>query len=142
MDENEAREAAAMVETARAQLEALARQQEIIRLTIDEHSRAKDTITMISSGVAGEDVLVPIGADSFVHAKISDNKSAVIGIGANVSFQHTPEEAAKLLEARIDELNRAFNKITDRMEQTEQSAAQLSEKVQRFYAQSEAEQGH
>ncbi|HUV61602.1 MAG TPA: prefoldin subunit alpha [Thermoplasmata archaeon] len=141
MDENEAREAAAMVETARAQLEALARQQEIIRLTIDEHSRAKDTITMISAGAAGEDVLVPIGADSFVHAKISDNKNAVIGIGANVSFQHAPEEAAKLLDARIDELNRAFNKIADRMEQTEQSAVQLSEKVQRFYAQSEAEQG-
>ena len=141
MDENEAREAAAMVETARAQLEALARQQEIIRLTIDEHSRAKDTITMISAGAAGEDVLVPIGADSFVHAKISDNKNAVIGIGANVSFQHAPEEAAKLLDARIDELNRAFNKISDRMEQTEQSAVQLSEKVQRFYAQSEAEQG-
>jgi prefoldin alpha subunit len=142
MDENEAREAAAMVETARAQLEALARQQEIIRLTIDEHSRARDTITMMSSGAAGEDVLVPIGADSFVHAKISDNKNAVIGIGANVSFQHAPEEAAKLMDARIDELNRAFHKISDRMEQTEQSAAQLSEKVQRFYAQSEAEQGH
>ncbi|MDH3364614.1 MAG: prefoldin subunit alpha [Thermoplasmata archaeon] len=141
MDENEAREAAAMIETARAQLEALARQQEIIKLTIDEHNRAKDTIGRISAGEPGEDVLVPIGADSFVHAKISDNKNAVIGIGASVSFQHTPEKAAKVIDARMDELNRAFKKITERMEQTEQSVAQLSEKIQRFYAQSEAEQG-
>lgn len=140
MDENEVRETAAMIETAKAQLEALARQQEIIRLTVDEHSRAKDTIDKIAAGEPGEDVLVPIGADSFIHAKISDNKNAVVGIGASVSFQHTPEEAGKVLDARVDELNRALRKIADRAEQTELSVQQLSEKIQQFYAQSGAAQ--
>ena len=50
MDENEVREAATMIETAKAQLEALARQQEIIRLTTDEHKRAKDTIDRVRAG--------------------------------------------------------------------------------------------
>ena len=140
MDENEAREAAAMIETAKAQLEALARQQEIIRLTMDEHSRAKDTITKLAAGKPGEDVLVPIGADSFVHAKISDNRDAVIGMGAGVSFQRSPEEAAKAIDARIDELNRALRKIGERIEQTELTVQQLSEKMQQFYVQPESPQ--
>ena len=140
MDENEVREAAAMMETAKAQLEALARQQEIIRLTMDEHSRAKDTIERLAAGEVGEDVLVPIGADSFIHARISDNRNAVVGVGADVSFQRSPEEAAKTLDARTDELNRAMRKIGERIEQTELTIQQLSERIQQHYAQSESPQ--
>jgi prefoldin alpha subunit len=139
MNEAEAREAAAMIETAKAQYEALARQQEIIRLTIDEHSRANDTIAQIASGTPGDEILVPIGAESFVHARISEKKSAVIGVGAGVSFQRSPEEAQKLLAARIDELNRATHKIAERIEQAEQTVQQLSEKIQEYYSQSDAQ---
>lgn len=139
MDENEAREAAAMIETAKAQYEALMRQREIIGLTIDEHSRAKDTISRVAAGKPGDEILVPVGAEAFIHARISDDKSAVVGVGANVSFQRTPDEAEKLLAARIDELNRALHKISERAEQTEQTVQQLSEKIQEYYSQSESQ---
>ena len=145
MDENEAREAAAMIETAKAQLEALARQQEIIQLTVDEHSRARETIQRMAAGDPGDDVLVPIGADSFIHAKVSDNKAAVVGVGANVSFERTAEEAGKMLDARIDELRRAMHKIGERMEQTESSIQQISDRIQAFYMQqgeSQDSEGH
>ncbi|MCJ7488954.1 MAG: prefoldin subunit alpha [Thermoplasmata archaeon] len=137
MDEAEAREAAAMIESAKAQYEALMRQQEIIRLTVDEHSRARDTISRVASGKPGDDILVPIGAESFIHARISEEKSAIVGVGADVSFQRSPEEAQKLLGARIDELNRAAHKIGERIEQTELTVQQLSEKVQEYYSRSE-----
>ncbi|HIH00641.1 TPA: prefoldin subunit alpha [Thermoplasmata archaeon] len=136
MDETEAREAAAMIETAKAQYEALVRQQEIISLTIDEHSRAKDTITRMGAGAPGDEILVPVGADSFVHARVSEEKSAVIGVGSGVSFQRSPEEAEKMLAARIDELSRALRKIAERAEQTEMTIQQLSEKIQEYYSQS------
>ncbi|HUU06839.1 MAG TPA: prefoldin subunit alpha [Thermoplasmata archaeon] len=137
MDEAEARESAAMIESAKAQYEALMRQQEIIRLTVDEHSRARDTISMVASGKPGDDILVPIGAESFIHARISEEKSAIVGVGADVSFQRPPEEAQKLLGARIDELNRAAHKIGERIEQTELTVQQLSEKLQEHYSRSE-----
>jgi prefoldin alpha subunit len=136
MDESEARDAAAMIETAKAQYEALMRQQEIIRLTIDEHSRAKDTISRMAAGAPGDEILVPVGADSFVHARVSDEKSAIIGVGSSVSFQRSPEDAEKMLAARIDELNRALRKIAERTEQTELTIQQLSEKIQEYYSQS------
>jgi prefoldin alpha subunit len=139
MDEAEAREAAAMIETAKAQYEALARQQEIVRLTIDEHSRAKDTIARVASGTPGDEILVPVGAESFIHARISEEKNAVVGVGAGISFQRSPEEAQKILAVRIDELNRAAHKIAERIEQTELTVQQLSEKIQEYYSQSETQ---
>ena len=89
----------------------------------------------MAAGDPGDDVLVPIGADSFIHAKVSDNKAAVVGVGANVSFERTAEEAGKMLDARIDELRRAMHKIGERMEQTESSIQQISDKIQAFYMQ-------
>jgi prefoldin alpha subunit len=139
MDEAEAREAAAMIETAKAQYEALARQQEIIRLTIDEHSRAKETISRVAAGTPGDDILVPVGADAFVHARVSEEKSAIIGVGASVSFQRSPEDAEKMLAARIDELNRALRKIAERAEQTELTIQQFSDKIQEYYSQSNSQ---
>ena len=141
MNEEEAREAVVMLETAKAQLEAFVRQQEIIRLTIDEHRRAKETIERFAQGTPGEDVLIPIGADALIHAKISENRNAVVGIGAGVSFERSSEEAGKVIDVRIDDLNRALQRVTERVEQTEQSMQKLSEEVQKFYSQAETQNG-
>jgi prefoldin alpha subunit len=141
MNEDEAREAVSMLETAKAQLEAIMRQQEIIRLTLDEHKRAKETIERFATGTPGEDVLIPIGADALIHATISENRNAVVGIGAGVSFEQSSEQAGKMIDARIDDLNRALKRVSERVEQTEQSMQQLSEEVQKFYSQAGPQEG-
>ncbi|UCE92014.1 MAG: prefoldin subunit alpha [Methanobacteriota archaeon] len=138
MNEDETREAVAMLETAKAQLEALMRQQEILRLTLDEHKRAKETMERFASGTPGEDILVPIGADSMVHATISENRNAVISIGAGVSFERPSEEAGKMIDLRIDDLNRALQRVVERVEQTELSMQQLSDEIQKAYSQTGA----
>ena len=141
MNEEEAREAVAMLETAKAQLEALMRQQEIIKLTIDEHRRAKETVENLAAKSPGEDVLIPIGADMLIHATISENRNAVLGIGAGVSFERSPEESGKAMDIRIDDLNRALKRVTERVEQTESSMQQLSEEIQKFYSQTAQSEG-
>ena len=141
MNEEEAREAVAMLETAKAQLEALTRQQEIIKLTIDEHGRAKETVENLAAKSPGEDVLIPVGADMLIHATISENRNAVLGIGAGVSFERSPEEVGKAIDIRIDDLNRALKRVTERVEQTEKSMQQLSEEIQKFYSQATQSEG-
>lgn len=141
MDEEEAREAAAMIESAKAQHEALMRQQEIIRLTIDEHRRAKETIENLAAKSPGEDVLIPIGADVLIHATISENRNAVIGVGADVSFERSPDESGKMMDVRVDDLNRALQRVSERVEQTEQSMQKLSEEIQKFYSQAAQSEG-
>jgi len=132
-NEQQVRESYMMLESAKAQLEGLAKQQELIQLAVEEHVRARETIKEIAKGAASDEVLVPLGADSYIHAKISDNKDAIVGVGSGVSIRRSPEEAEKILDTKIDDLSRAFKSITDKAAQTEAMIQELSEKVQAQY---------
>ena len=131
--EQQVRESYMMLESAKAQLEGLAKQQELIQLAVEEHVRARETIKEIAKGAADNEVLVPLGADSYIHAKISDNKDAIVGVGSGVSIRRSPEEAEKILDTKIDDLSRAFKSVTDKAAQTEAMIQELSEKVQAQY---------
>ncbi len=123
----------AVLENAKAQLEGLIRQQQLIQLAVDEHVRARETIKAIAAGKAGDQLLVPVGADSYVPAKISENGEVIIGTGAGVSIQKGADEAAKYLDSKIDELSRAFKSVTDRAQQMETAVQELTEKLQSQY---------
>lgn len=122
-----------MLETAKAQLEGLIRQQQLIQMAVEEHVRARETVKRLAAGTPGDDILVPIGADSYVHASISQNKEALIGVGSGVSISKSAEEAEKILDARIDELSRAFKAVAEKAAQTEALIQELSEKLQAQY---------
>jgi prefoldin alpha subunit len=130
VDEEQLREDYATLEAAKAQLEGLAKQQQLIQLAVEEHVRARETIKQMNARGPGEEMLVPIGADSYIHARVSDDRGAVIGVGTGVSIKRTPEEAEKILDSKIDELSRAFKSVTDRAAQTEAAVQELSQKVQ------------
>jgi len=132
-DERKFREDYAMLESAKAQLDALAKQQQLIQLAVEENVRARETIKSLSKGAPGDEVLVPIGADSYIHATISDNRNAIVGVGSNTSIRRTPEEAEKILDEKIDELSRAFKAVMDRAAQLETMVQDLSDKVQQQY---------
>lgn len=119
-----------MLETAKSQLEGLSKQQQLVQLAVEEHVRARETVKALVKGTPGDEVLVPVGADSFIHARISENRDAIIGIGSGVIVRKSPEEAEKFLDEKIDELSRAFKAITERAAQTEAAIQELSEKVQ------------
>jgi prefoldin alpha subunit len=69
------------------------------------------------------EVLVPIGCDSFVPAKITSVDKIVVGLGAEVAADRTPEEAENMLKARVEEIEKA-------MEQTRKDLESLEEKLQ------------
>ena len=130
VDERKLQEDYMMLETAKAQLEGLSKQQQLIQLAVEEHVRARETVKALSKGSPGDEVLIPIGADSFIHAKISDNRNAILGVGSGVTVRRSPEDAEKFLDEKIDDLSRAFKSIVDRAAQTEALIQDLSEKVQ------------
>ena len=128
--EQSLRESYVMLDTAKAQLEGLIKQQQLIQLAVDEHVRARETIKDLAKGEIGDDILIPLGADSYIHAKISDRRDAIVGVGAGISILRTPEEAQKILDEKIDELSRAFKSVTDKASQLEGMIQELTDKVQ------------
>jgi prefoldin alpha subunit len=124
------RESYVMLDTAKAQLEGLVKQQQLIQLAVDEHVRARETIKDLAKGEIGDDILIPLGADSYIHAKISDRRDAILGVGAGVSILRAPEDAQKILDEKIDELSRAFKAVADKAAQTEGMIQELTDRVQ------------
>jgi len=123
----------AMLETAKAQLDGLVKQQQLIQLAIEEHARARETVKQLTKGVPGDDILVPLGADSYIHAKISERRDAIVGIGSGVSVSKSPGDAEKILDSKLDDLSRAFKSVGERAAQTEALIQELTEKVQTQY---------
>ena len=132
-EERDIREMAAAVETAKAQLEGLIRQRELIQMAIEEHVRARETIKNLRGSTPGDDVLIPIGADSYVHARVSEKTDAVVGVGSGVSIQRVSEDAEKVLQSRVDDLSQAFQKVSERAAQLEAFAQEMTAKLQEQY---------
>jgi len=132
-DEGKFREDYALLETAKTQLDALIKQQQLIQMAIEEHVRARETIKSLSKGSPGDEILVPVGADSYIYARISDSRNAVVGVGSATSIRRSPGDAEKILDSKIDDLSRAFKSVSDRAAQTEAYIQDLSDKVQQQY---------
>lgn len=132
-DETALRENMMRLETAKAQLEALSKQQELIQLAVEEHVKARETVKNMAMSAPGDELMVPIGADSYIFAKSTERKDVVLGVGSDVSLQRSAEEAEKILDSRVEELAQAFQRVAEMAAQTEGAIQELSEKIQRQY---------
>lgn len=74
---------------------------EMLNVYLEDLYRSKTTLEGLDHLNKGDEILVPIGASSFIRAKIDDTENIISGIGANVSVDRTVEEAIKNLEERI-----------------------------------------
>lgn len=133
MNEQEIKQALATLEMYRAQAETLAEQQQLISFSLEEYSRARDTLGKWKEAAEDAELLVPVGGNSFVYARVADNKKALVGIGSGVTVERPLEDAVKTLEGRIKELAEASKKIADNLSVLESRTAQLTQLVQTEY---------
>ncbi|MBC7108371.1 MAG: prefoldin subunit alpha [Methanomassiliicoccales archaeon] len=133
MSEKELQESLALLDLYRAQIESLAEQQQIVQASIEEHMRAKSTLTSVSKSEEGTEILVPVGGNSFVFAKVASNKKAIVGIGSGISVEKPMDEAVKTIESRLQELIDTFNKLGERRSALEAQSSQLTRKIQETY---------
>jgi prefoldin alpha subunit len=101
----------------------LRQQLSILASSISELSTAIETIKTIKGLKPDTEVLVPIGYDSFVTAKIAVTDKVITGLGADVAAERSVEGAIGMLEARMTELGQA-------MEQARQELEKLSERIE------------
>ena len=77
-----------------------------VEAAIAELQVALNTISEISKESGGADILVPIGAGSYLRAQAADVEKLIVGIGADVAVEKTAKEATDAYQIRIDELRK------------------------------------
>ncbi|MBU7047877.1 MAG: prefoldin subunit alpha [Theionarchaea archaeon] len=130
------RELAINIQILQEQAKILASNVEMLSMYLQELATSKLTLEGIKNLTKGDEILVPIGASSFVRARIDDTAQVIAGIGANVSVDRSIDDATKnleeritLIEAKINENQENYMNVAERLEElTAQARALMGEK--------------
>ena len=89
--------------------EALQQRISMVNAALTDLTYASMTLDGIEKEKENAELLVPIGGNSYVKAKITDTNKVIVGVGAGVSVEKTLLEAKTALKERLDELEKTMN---------------------------------
>ena len=130
MQDNELRQSMALLEAYNSQLEALAKQSQLLPMSLSEIVRAREALRALKETEEGEELLVPVGASIFVPAAASAKRSAIVSIGSRVSMEMNLDAALDYIKRNSDEISEALGKISETVKSLEATAQNLAAKVQ------------
>ena len=133
LNDDELRQMLALMESYKNRAEALNRQVTVLRGTLDEVNMAHESITALMNAKDGDEIMIPIGASSFMNVKVTSNKNIIVGIGSGISVEKDPEDASKYMEANAAELREALKKTVDALQEVQQALETVSLAVQTEY---------
>ncbi|MDR3282557.1 MAG: prefoldin subunit alpha [Candidatus Methanoplasma sp.] len=133
MEDDEFRRALAVLDSYNVQLDALTRQVEVLQLSLQETSRARESLKAIGAAKEGDEILVPVGTGSFVPVRVSGKKTAIVGIGNRISVEKDMDEAAEFIASRGNEISEALKKSVSALSEMEVAAERLTSAVQQEY---------
>ncbi len=113
-----------------AQAEGTLQQLNIVNQAIEEHNRAIETIKYLRDLENGDELLVPVGAGSYIYAKLSDVSRIIVRIGGGISAEKDPESAIKHLEKKREELERSQQEMTNILQRIEMEAQKIQARLQ------------
>jgi len=133
VNDDELRQMLALMESYKNRVEALNRQVTVLRSSLDEVNMADESIKALIGAKEGDEIMVPIGASSFMTVKVCSDKNIIVGVGSGISVEKTPEEADKYMEANAAELAEALKKTVDALNEMQKALSTVSEAVQAEY---------
>lgn len=133
MNDDELRQALATLEAYKNQLNALTQQSQLLQMSFEETVRASETLNAFAKAKEGDEILVPVGASSFVTAKVTASPKAVVGIGNKISVEKSLDEATKFIGDNLAEIKDALTKLNESMQEMNAAATNLAAAVQQEY---------
>ena len=133
MNDEELRQAARTLDSYNQQLENISRQIRLLQASRDETVRASRTLEALADAKEGDEVLIPIGASSFVTVKVTDKKTAVVGIGNKISVDKEYSDAKDFMDRNSAEISDAIQKSVAAMLEIQQYTEDLAAAVQDEY---------
>lgn len=120
-------------------------QLEATRVGREEVSDAIDALEELENDTV---VQVPLGADTYVKARIEDIDEVIVALGAEFSAEQSREEAIDTLRTRSDQLQEQIERLEDTLsdvtsdiQQVESRAQQLRQQLLQQQAQQQQQMG-
>ena len=81
----------------------------MVNAAIADLTYSSMTLDGIEKEKENAELLVPIGGNSYVKARLADTSTVIVGMGAGVSVEKPLVEARVTLKERLDELEKTMN---------------------------------
>ncbi len=133
MNDDELRQALAALDAYKNQLAALTQQSQLLQMSYEETLTAAQTLTSLINAKEGDEIMVPVGASSFVTAKVTSAPKAVVGVGNKVSVEKPLGDAVEYMKSNLAEITDALKKLNESMQEMDAAARNLSLAVQQEY---------
>lgn len=134
VNDDELRQAYAVMESYKERVESLSRQVQMLRVSLDEVTLASNSLKAFHEAKEGDEIMVPVGAQCLVTVKVTSKKNVVVGIGSNLSVEKTTDEAIQYMDGNIAEISEALKSSANALGEAQQALTTLSQAVQQEYA--------
>ena len=112
--------------------EVLRQQISALATSMTELSITMGTIKAVKGLKPDTEILVPIGCDSFITAKLAKADKVITGLGANIAAERGSDDAMKTLEARITEVEQVMGKAREDLNKLEELIETLRPEAERM----------
>ncbi|HNT72444.1 MAG TPA: prefoldin subunit alpha, partial [Methanothrix sp.] len=117
--EEEVRRLLMIYQQHQAEAEAIVQQLGLFQLSIEGCEKALKAVEAMEAAEDGQDMLVPIGQGSFIHARLASKEKVVVGVGAGVSIEKSAKDAKDALSQRKAQLLEASAKLNQTLSRIE-----------------------
>jgi len=117
-----------------AQAEQTSQELLFVRQAISEHDKAIETIKQLKKMKAGDELIVPIGANSSIYVTLSSTDKIIVRVGGGVSAEKDPDSSIEYLSGMKAELENSQREMTGVLQRIEQEAQTLQARLQELSA--------
>jgi prefoldin alpha subunit len=121
-----------LLEYYKQQLESIDMQLQYLQSTLADYQRAKITIEQLYAVDESSELLIPVGAGTFVNGSLKNASNVLIGIGAGIVIEKPVDEAVIKLEERIKRIQENLEKMVSLGQKIQSDAEELSHKTQQM----------
>lgn len=132
--EEEIRRLLAAYQQYQAQAEAIAQQMSLTQLTVQGLDRALRAVEAMETAHEEQEMLVPIGSGSYVHARLASKDKVVLNVGAGISVEKSAAEAKEALKARREEVAEGAKKLGEMLGRIDQEMARIQAALSKYEA--------
>ena len=130
--EQEVQEDLVRLDAFRGQLNAMLQQHQYLTNSRADHLRARESLEGFERSGDGGELLVPLGAETFVRGQTVGSSSILLGIGSGLVVEMERPKAVELLAHRLERIDQAMGELEGNMQTLDQRIQGLSDRLDRL----------
>lgn len=109
----------------------------MINTAMTDLTYANMTLEGLEKEGENAELLIPIGGNAYVKAKLQSANKVTVGIGAGISIEKSVSEAKEIIKKRLEELEKSLEELQRQFNQVASRIRENQERMQKLAAAAE-----